>query len=97
MVEALETDYSVRQICETLGINRSNLYYYPKSDPSEEVLRDEIEKLALRNPKYGYRRITQLLLRMGYTVGYKRVARWMKAANLSVRVKRPLLSNHEIV
>ena len=88
MVEALRTDYSVRQICETLGFTRSTLYYQPKQDPCEEVLQEEIETLARRYPKYGYRRITQLLLRMGYTVGYKRVARLMKAANLSVAVKR---------
>ena len=48
LVEALRTDYSVRQICETLGFTRSTLYYQPKQDPSEEVLRDEIEMLALR-------------------------------------------------
>ncbi len=88
MVEALRTEYSVRQICETLGINKSSLYYHPKQDASEEVLRDEIEKLALRYPTYGYRRITKLLVRMGYRVGYRRVARLMKAANLSVSVKR---------
>ena len=88
MVEALRTDYSMRQICEVLGFHRSNLYYVPKSDPSEEVLRAEIEKLALQYPTYGYRRITQLLQRQGHTVGYKRVARLMKDANLSVAVKR---------
>ena len=89
MVEALRSDYSVRQICETLDLNRSSLYYQPKSDPSQEVLRDEIEKLSGRYPKYGnHRRITQLLLRMGYTVGYRRVARLMKEDNLSVSVKR---------
>ena len=89
MVEALRTDFSVRQICDTLGFNRSNLYYrYPKSDPYEEVLREDIERLSLRYPTYGYRRITQLLLRSGHTVGYKRVARLMKSANLSVAVKR---------
>ena len=88
LVEALRTDYSVRQICETLGFNKSSFYYQPKLDPSEEVLRDEIEQLALRYPKYGYRRITKLLVRRGYTVGYKRVARLMKAARLSVAVKR---------
>ncbi len=88
IVEALRTDYSVRQICEVLGFTRSNLYYHPKQDPSEEVLRDEIETLALRYPTYGYRRITQLLQRMGYTVGYKRVSRLMKALNVSVSVKR---------
>ena len=30
MVETLRTDFSVRQICETLGFTRSNLYYHPK-------------------------------------------------------------------
>ena len=79
MVEALRSDYSVRQICETLGFTRSNLYYQPKQNPSEEGLREEIETLALRYPTYGYRRITKLLVRMGYTVEYKRVARLMKA------------------
>ena len=88
MVEALRTDFSVRQICETLGFTRSNLYYHPKQDPCEAGLRDEIEKLSLLYPTYGYRRITQLLVRSGYTIGYKRVARLMKSANLSVSVKR---------
>lgn len=88
MVEALRTEYSVRQICEVLGFTRSHLYYHRKQDPSEAVLREEIETLALRYPTYGYRRITKLLVRMGYPVGYKRVARLMKATNLSVSVRR---------
>ena len=88
LVEALWTNDSVRQICETLGFTRSNLYYQPKIDPCEDVLRDEIEKLAAQYPTYGYRRITKLLVRMGYTVGYRRVARLMKYENLSVAVKR---------
>ena len=88
MVDALHADYSVRHICDTLGFNRSSLYYHPKSNPFEQRLRDEIGQLAARYPKYGYRRITQLLLRMGYTVGYRRVARLMKADNLLVAVNR---------
>ena len=44
LVETLRTDYSARQICETLGINKSTLYYQPKKDLCEEVLRDEIEQ-----------------------------------------------------
>ena len=55
----------MRDICETLGFNRSSFYYHPQEDPSEELLRSEIEKLAGRYPRYGYRRITQLLLRHG--------------------------------
>ena len=78
----------MRQISEVLGINKSTLYYQAKTDPSEDDLREEIERLAARYPTYGYRRITKVLVRMGYTVGYRRVARLMKAANLSVSVKR---------
>ena len=88
IVEKLRTDYSVREICQTLDFNRNLLYYHPKSDPFEAELREKIETLALRYPTYGYRRITQLLVNEGYPVGYRRVARLMKAANLSVSVKR---------
>ena len=63
-------------------------YYQPKADPSQEGLRAEIEKLAGAYPRYGYRRIRQLLLRRGYTVGTRRVARLMKEMHLLVSVKR---------
>ena len=78
----------MRQICETLGFNKSTFYYQPKIDASEDVLRTEIQQLAAAYPTYGYRRIRALLLRQGYTVGYKRVSRLMKEENLSVSVKR---------
>ena len=78
----------MRQICGTLGFNRSSLYYETKEDPCEAQLQQEIEMLSARYPRYGYRRITEELLRMGYTLGYRRVARLMKSANLLVSVKR---------
>ena len=84
----------MREICEVLGFTRSNFYYQPKSDPSEEVLRAEIEKLAAQYPTYGYRRITHLLVKAGYRVGYRRVARLMKSENLSVAVKRAAQTTH---
>ena len=90
MVETVHnaSSYSVRQICETLGFNRSLLYYHPKSDPSEDILRAEIQRLAAAYPTYGYRRITHLLVKAGYRVGYRRVAWLMKTENLAVSVKR---------
>ncbi len=86
----------MRQICETLGFTRSNLYYQPKKAPCEAVLRDEIEKLAAQYPTYGYRRITQLLVNEGYPVGHRRVARLMKSENLCVAVKRACQTTHSI-
>ena len=84
----------MREICEVLGFTRSNFYYQPKIDTSEDVLRSEIEKLAAAYPTYGYRRITHLLVKAGYRVGYWRVARLMKAENLSVAIKRVCQTTH---
>ena len=97
MVETVRntSSYSVRQICETLGFNRSLVYYSPKSDPSERELREKIEAFCLQYPTYGYRRIMKLLAADGHPVGYKRVAGLMKEANLSVEtVKRACQTTH---
>jgi len=84
----------VREICEVLGFTRSNFYYQPKLDPSEDILRAEIQKLAAQYPTYGYRRMTHLLLKAGHAVGYRRVARLMKEDNLCVAVKRACQTTH---
>ena len=47
-ISALQKEHSVRDICEILGVNRGSFYYHPQEDPSEAVLRAEIEKLAGR-------------------------------------------------
>ena len=78
----------MQDICGILGVNRSSFYYQPREDPSEAVLRAEIQKLAGAYPRYGYRRITQMLQRQGYTVGTRRVARLMRENHLLVAVKR---------
>ncbi len=79
-----------------LGFTRSNFYYQPKIDPSEDVLRAEIEQLAAQYPTYGYRRITHLRVKAGYRVGYRRVSRLMKSGNLCVAVKRASETTHSI-
>ena len=86
--------HSVRDICGVLGITRSRLYYQPKLDPYEEELRTRIEALAAAYPTYGYRRPTKILVAEGHPVGYKRVAGLMKAANLSIAVKRVCQTTH---
>ena len=78
----------MREICQTLGFNKSTFYYQPKIDTSKDALRAEIQRLAAAYPTYGYRRITKLLATEGHTIGYKRIARLMKEENLSVSVKR---------
>ena len=48
----------------------------------EMELRDAIQRLALRMPAYGYRRITAGLRRGGWRVNHKRVLRVMREDNL---------------
>ena len=84
----------MRDICEVLGVNRSSFYYEPSESPSEAVLLAEIQKLAGAYPRYGYRRIRQLLVRQGYTVGTRRVTRLMRENDLLVSIKR--VSNNKI-
>lgn len=49
---------------------------------AETALRDEVQRLALAERHYGYRRITALLRRSGWQVNRKRVLRLMRQDNL---------------
>ena len=73
----------MREICEVLDFTRSNFYYQPKIDPSEDVLRAEIEKLAAQYPTYGYRRITHLLVKAG-------IRRWVSTRRPIDEIREPL-------
>jgi putative transposase len=72
----LKDDYSLRLLCETLGVHRCNLYHRPRPDEDRPV-RDALRELAGAWPTYGYRRLTAMLRRAGWTVNEKRVRRLM--------------------
>lgn len=55
----------------------------------EDVLRRQILELASRYGRYGYRRITALLRREGWTVNHKRVERIWRQEGLKVPNKQP--------
>jgi len=50
--------------------------------PVDIELRDEMQKVALEWPAYGYRRITRELQERGFQVNHKRVLRMMREDNL---------------
>jgi transposase InsO family protein len=54
-------------------------------------LRDQIQKIALTFPAYGYRRITEELDRRGYLFNHKRVLRLMRQDNLLCLRKKSFL------
>jgi len=79
----------VRQACELLGISRSWYYAKPKRGTTDEAdVQDEIEKIVLAFPGYGYRRVTPELRRRGRLVNHKRVLRIMREGELLCRLRR---------
>ena len=81
----------VAQLCQALYLSRATFYRYRKAgqpiDP-DVALRDQIQRLALEFPAYGYRRITAQLQREGLIVNHKRVLRLMRDDNLLCLRKR---------
>jgi transposase InsO family protein len=76
---------SVERWCRLAGVSRAGYYrYWQASTPRREEtgLRDAVQRLALANRRYGYRRIGALLVREGWQANHKRVLRLMREDNL---------------
>jgi putative transposase len=72
-------------MCALAGVSRA-VFYRGWGEASlgreETALRDAIQRPALTNRHYGYRRIGQLLRREGWWVNHKRLVRIMREDNL---------------
>jgi putative transposase len=83
---------SQRRACVLLQLHRSTLDYQPRADRNA-LLAPQVHELALRYPRYGYRRIWALLRRRGQQVNKKHVHRLWTRAKLQVhkvrRKRRP--------
>jgi len=67
------------------GLNRAGFYRWrvpPQATPVEMEIRDQMQRVALEWPTYGYRRITAELQRRGFAVNRKRVLQMMREDNL---------------
>ena len=76
-----------------MGLARSSYYYQPQGLGPERLqaeadLRDRIEEIALRFPRYGYRRVTAQLRKEDWRVNHKRVLRLLRESDLLVKCKR---------
>ena len=83
---------AVERMCRLAGVSRGAYYRgWGRSAPGREetALRDAIQRLALAQRWYGYRRITALLKREGWCVNHKRVARIWCHEGLKVPEKQP--------
>ena len=96
-------ELTVERMCVLAGVSRAGYYRrWRASAPRQEetTIRDAIQRVALANRRYGYRRITAQLRREGFVANHKRVLRLMRQDNLLCLRKRPFVpvttdSRHE--
>jgi len=83
---------SIEAACRTGPVSRAGFYrHFDEHAPrqAETELRDRIQRVALENRCYGYRRVAAELRRQGIVVNHKRVLRVMREDNLlSLRKRR---------
>jgi len=85
MVEIDNNNLSINKQCDVLQIHRSGLYYQPNGVSQQELdLMLEIDKIHLKWPYYGTRRMTAELQNMGYAVGRKLIRRLMRLMGIEV-------------
>lgn len=95
----------VSSLCRLFGVSRGAYYHHLRANnkalrgTQEADLRDQIEKIILEFPGYGYRRVTKALKRQGWKVNHKRVLRVMREGSLLCRLKKSWVrttdSNHD--
>ena len=79
---------SERWACRVVNQPRGTQRYRPAQREDEEKLTQAIVDLASQHGRYGYRRITALLLRAGWKVGKDRVERIWRREGLKVLKKQ---------
>ena len=79
---------SERRSCQLMGLNRKSHRYRHRRKPDQKLIK-RIRQLALKHPRFGYRRIWAVINRDGVQVNLKKVYRLWKLENLSLPKKRP--------
>src|SRR5262245_12095557 len=102
MLPRPQGELTVERLCMLAGVSRAGYYrHWAASSPcEEEAVCDLVQRAALANRRYGYRRIAAQLRREGFVVNHKRVLRLMREDNLLALRSKPFVpattnSRHE--
>jgi len=78
VIKVISQDYPVAMVCDVLDLARSTYYEDPKIKEGDVELKEAMEKIIMKRPYYGYRRILHEMKRKGHVVGETRVRRLLK-------------------
>lgn len=96
MIDREHQKLSIRRQSELLSLNRSSLYIKTKSKNDDLELCNLIAEIYSSYPVYGYRRIRAMLVRLGFYVNHKKVARLMRLMNIRAIYPGPNTSKKAI-
>jgi putative transposase len=89
-VSYVEIEYgmSERHACRLLGLGRSTHRYRERKAERDAGLRRRLKELAAKRMRFGYRRLTVMLVREGMAANHKRVYRLYREEGLAMRIRQ---------
>src|SRR5438094_8551576 len=79
---------SERHACRLMGLGRSTHRYRLRKAGRDSELRPRLKELAAQRMRFGYRRLTAMLVREGMPTNHKRVYRLYRAEGLAMRIRQ---------
>jgi putative transposase len=77
-----------RHACRLMGLARSTHRYRGRKAGRDRELRQRLKELAARRMRFGYRRLTAILVSEGLEVNHKRVYRLYREEGLAMRIRQ---------
>ena len=84
----LEYQMSERHACRLLGLGRTTHRYRARKVERDAVLRARLKELAAQRMRFGYRRLTELLVQEGMLANHKHVYRLYREEGLVMRIRQ---------
>ena len=84
----VEYEVSERHACRLLGLGRSTYRYRARKAERDSALRARLKELAAQRMRFGYRRLTAMLVREGIAANHKRVYRLYREEGLAMRIRQ---------
>ena len=81
----VEYQMSERHACRLMGLRRSTHRYRARKAERDAALRTRLKELAAKRMRFGYRRLTAMLVREGMAANHKRVYRLYREEGLAMR------------
>jgi putative transposase len=84
----IEYQMSERHACRLLDLGRSTYRYRAQKAGRDTALRTRLKELAAKRMRFGYRRLTAMLVREGMSANHKRVYRLYREEGLAMRIRQ---------